>query len=421
MVAHPSSVPAAATHSDSLAVLVSGSPGSEALVAAAERLAQSLGVPWEAVYVETPERDRTGSAGARAAEALGVAAQRGGRVATIAAATIADGILEHLKTSPATHLVLQRERPAGRGSSWRRSLVDQIAAQTEGVTLHVVPTDAADEADDASSPRVASGTPLRHYALAALPVVATLLLAELLQLLTGTRSLDLLFLFPVIAVAARLGFRPALLAALLSVFCYNYFLLAPSFRFDVRAPQNWVMAAVFLAVAGYTSSVTGRMRGRLRLSDRSARESASLAALAQRLTRDADWETTALTLCEHVHALFGLHTVVFRERDGALVTAAGMPAEPRLSPVDRAALDWSWAHGEPAGAGTEAVPAADWQFQPLQTSLGTLAVLGIAREDGRDPVRPDQRVLLSSITAQGALAHERLRLEDMMRAPPKAS
>ena len=60
--------------------------------------------------------------------------------------------------------------------------------------------------------------------------------------------------------------------------------------------------------------------------------------------------------------------------------------------------------------------AADWQFQPLKTSLGILAVLGLARDDGRSPVPPQSRVLLATLIAQTALAHERLLLEDRLRA-----
>lgn len=87
-----------------------------------------------------------------------------------------------------------------------------------------------------------------------------------------------------------------------------------------------------------------------------------------------------------------------------------------IGPVDQAALDWCWEHGSEAGAGTQILSAANWQFHPLKTSLGMLAVLGLARDDGRDPVRADQRVLLHTLVAQAALAHERLRLEDRMRA-----
>lgn len=406
-----------AQNKERVAALVSGGAGSDAVVRMAAALAKTFGCPWEAIYVETPGADREGAKGARAAEALRAAVRRGGTVGTIAAATPADGIGEYLRSAPADHLVIEDDGPAPWARWWRRSMVESLRADLSGTILHIVPAQAGgDEAGLSPEPIAPQMAGARAYPLAAALVLATLGVAELLQFFTGTRSLDLVFLFPVIAVAARLGLRPAIFAALLSVFSYNYFLLAPALSFDAAAPQNLVMSSVFLIAAAYTSIVTGRMRSRLTLSDRSARENASLAALAQRLTRDADWEATALTLCEHIHGLFDLQAAVFRERDGSLVMTGAAPSHAALGPVDQAALDWSWSHGEEAGAGTGMMSAADWQFQPLKTSLGTLAVLGLAREDGRDPIRPDRRVLLSTIVAQAALAHERLKLEDGMRA-----
>ncbi len=58
-------------------------------------------------------------------------------------------------------------------------------------------------------------------------VVATLLIAVLLQRLAGARALDLLFLFLIIAAPTRLGLRPAIVAAAASVLASNYFLIAP--------------------------------------------------------------------------------------------------------------------------------------------------------------------------------------------------
>lgn len=404
----------AGPHTDSIVVAVGGAPDAIRLVEAAAILAAAMNAPWEAIHVETPGTDREAPGGMRVAEALGLASTHGATIATVAAATVVDGILEHVRSSTATHLVIGH----GRTKRWRRSALDALATRAEGVMLHVLPHDASGAATNTQAKPQAA--PFRSYAYAVAFVVGTLVVAEILQLFTGPRSLDLVFLFPVIAVAARLGLRPALLAAALSVFCYNYFLLIPAFSFDIRAPQNLVMSAVLFVIAIYTSILTTRMRGRLFLSDRSARENASLAALAQRLTRDADWEATAATVCEHVHGLLGVQAMVFREVDDVLVVAAAAPSSQDVGPVDRAALDWSWAKGEEAGAGTTTLSAADWQFQPLKTSLGVLAVLALAREDGRDPVRPSQRILLSTIVAQAALAHERLRLEDLMRTSAPA-
>lgn len=408
--------------SESVLVAVSGSVASEDLVMAGKHLAETMSASWEALYIETPEVDRDGIIGARAAQALGIAAKNGATIATLPAATVADGIEAHLETSPAGHIVLGRQQASRWRRLWQASLLETLAVRADGVVLHIYPSlPALPVTQDLPTSAVKAKIPASSYGYAVALVLATLLVAEALQHFTGTRSLDLLFLFPVIAIATRLGLPPALLGAALSVLAYNYFLLVPAFSFDARAPQNLVMTAVLIAVAAYTSIVTAQMRGRLRLSDRSASENASIAALAQRLTRDADWESTALTICEHVHGLLRVQTALFREVGGKLAVAASVPPLSPLGPVDNAALDWAWANGEATGAGTQTVASADWQFVPLTTSLGTLAVLGLAREDGRDPVRPDQRILLSTLVAQAALAHERLVLEDRMRAKPVAS
>lgn len=397
-------------------VAVSSSENAAQLVHAGKELADALGVPWEAVHIELPGADK--ERGARAADALGLAARNGATIATVPAASVADGIEAHLESFPAGHLVLGQSRGRRWAGLRARSVADRLEGRAAGLVLHLYPSQggSAGNAGPGSIAPEGVDAQMRSYAYVVALVAATLLIAEALQLVTGSRSLDLLFLFPVIAVAARLGLRPALLATALSVVSYNYFLLVPAFSFDARAPQNVVMAIVLTIVAVYTAIVTNRMRGRLILSDRSARDNASIAALGQRLTRDSDWEATARTICDYVHNLLRVQTMLFREVEGVLVAAAAMPLDTLLGPVDRAALEWAWAHGEEAGAGTAVLSAADWQFQPLKTSLGQLAVLALARDDGRDPVRADQQVLLSTLVAQAALAHERLRLEDAMRA-----
>jgi two-component system sensor histidine kinase KdpD len=105
-----------------------------------------------------------------------------------------------------------------------------------------------------------------------------------------------------------------------------------------------------------------------------------------------------------------------REIAGSLEVVAGAPEKIVLDPLERTALEWAWQNGEPSGSGTAAVSAASWRFEPLRTSLATLAVLGLVRADGRDPVPAERKLLLSTMVSQSALALERLRLEDIMKA-----
>lgn len=288
--------------------------------------------------------------------------------------------------------------------------------------LHIIPIE-SDDLNPARSHSPSSET-LLDYGIAAGSVALTLLFAVLLHNTTGVRSLSLLFLLPVIAAAARFGLKPALLAAVLSVGVYNIFFLDPAYVLKPSAVQSLVMGIVLLIIAFYTSVITSTLRGRVALSDRSAQENASLASFAHQLTQVSSWTATAEAICSQVSAMLEVQAIVLREVKGALVTVASSPPGVSLQAVDQAALDWTWSNGKEAGSGTAMLSAADWQFQPLTTSLGTLAVLGLARDDGRSPVPPQRQVLLSTLLAQAALAHERLLLEERMKgksagkAPP---
>lgn len=387
---------------------ISGSSSSADIVQAACALARASGSDWDAVHVETPGKEVSSNA----LEALTQASKMGATISTIAAANVADGLRAYVADTRAGHIVLG----AGRSTVVSRLLSNSVASKLldsdADLFLHIHPRGSEYEEPKWTASLTEPGNSSQfHYFIAAALVLATLAIAEGLQYFLGPRPLDLIFLFPVVAIATRFGVGPALMGIGLSVVLYNFFLLEPSFSFNAMAPQNLVMAGVFTAIALYTGLLTANMRSRVLLSDRSARENAQIAALAQRLTHDADWESTAFTICEHVGALFGVSTILYREAGEKLLVAGALPTDSSITPVDQAALDWAWSSGEESGAGTAMLAASNWQFQPLRTSLGSLGVLGLAAADGRNPVEVHQKILLQTIVSQASLALERLTLE----------
>lgn len=398
-----------------LLVAVSGSPRSPDVVRYGCELAASLNCPWEALHVVTTRAGGDEGGVFDAAEALALAAELGGAVAQIPAPTAADGICSHLESSPATDLVVG----AGEKRGWRswlgRDLVQRLVARGVPARLHLVPVPGASETQRGDRIDVRRPHSRSDYLQTAGAVILTALVTMLLRRWLAPGALGLLFLFPVIAASARFGLRQGLLAVLYAVLLSNFLLVEPRFELSLWAPQSWVLAIVLTPVAIYTGLMTSELRRRVRLSDRSAHENANIAAFALNLTRVSDWTSTAEVVCSEVAKLMDVQTVLFRDTGGELTPAAAQPPAPDFSPVDQAALQWAWSQGEAAGSGTPMLADANWQFQPLKTSLGTMAVLGLARDDGRDPVRADQAVLLSTLLAQAALAHERLRLEDRMR------
>jgi two-component system sensor histidine kinase KdpD len=397
-------------------VAVGGKAPSDRLVTEAKRLADALGFNWEAVHVETPETLLSDNQ--EAAQLLANAAAVGASIATVPAGDVATGLATHLSGASTDYLVLGASTRPRRLTPRRQSLLEHVMALPHAPALLIIPSTPPTGPSLALpvSANLFDKSTARAHGLTLLLVTLTLLLALSLQRLAGARVLDLLFLFPVITAAAQFGLRPALTAAATSVAAYNFFLIAPYHTLGFKTPQSVLMAAVMIIVAIYTSIITGRLRSRMQLSDRSASENARIAAFGQSLALAADWDTTGQLVCEELTALLQVQAAVLREKAGTLEVSGATPAAPVFSPVDRAALDWCWENGLSAGSGTDALAAADWQFQPLKTSLGMLAVLAIARPDGRDPVRADQAILLSTLVAQASLAHERLRLEDQMRA-----
>lgn len=255
----------------------------------------------------------------------------------------------------------------------------------------------------------------RHHLVALGLVAITLALALLASIAFGGRALNLLFLFPVIAAAARLGLRPALTAAAASTVGFDFFLLQPRYHLGLIAPATLVLLAALVAIAVYTSLITKALRDRVALSDRSAMENARVVTFSQSLARAATWTETAQAICDELGGVLNAEVVVFRKGDGRLVRAAATSQVQSLGAIDQAALDWCWEHGEAAGRGTSSIASADWRVEPLSTSLGVLVVVALARSDGRDPIRADRGLLYATLISQAALAHERLVLEDRLR------
>lgn len=398
-------------------VAISEQPGTDTLVRTAKRLADGLNAPWTAVHIETPRSERFDEeAQRRIAASLALAATLGATIATIPSENVIAGLRGQIEALRATQLVIGRSQRSWWFELRHGSIVEALIREAEGLAVHVIPSPEAAAATHRRGGWMRGWGRPGNYAVALLLIAATTGLAKLAEPWIGTGAVDLLYLVPVIVAATLHGLRPGLFASIAAALAFNFFFLHPLYTFTIAEPQSVLTVLILTGVAAVTSNLAGRLRTRARIGVRSAQENASLAAFAQTLARASDRGTTATATCEEVSRQLGVRSVVLGETDGLLRPIVARPADARISPVDQAAAEWAWTSGEPAGRGTSTLVASDWQFHPLKTGLGVLAVLGIASEDGGDPIAPDRAALLSALVGQAALAHERLHLEDEMRS-----
>lgn len=91
------------------------------------------------------------------------------------------------------------------------------------------------------------------------------------------------------------------------------------------------------------------------------------------------------------------------------------PVQPGKPKVDLAIAQWCFDRNDPAGLGTDTLPAASLLYLPLKAPLRTRGVLAVAPEQRRLLMIPEQRRLLDTFAALIAIALERVHFAAVAR------
>jgi two-component system sensor histidine kinase KdpD len=402
--------------SDRIVVAVSELPGADGLVRAAKRIADALHAPWTAVYIETPRSQTFGEAEhRRLAAVMTLATQLGAAVATAPGSSVVAGLKAFLADARATQLIVGKSQRSRLFEFRHGSVVDRLVRETPGVAVHVMPL------------QTLSGRRMRlpvlkgtwgsraGYIWTTMMVAGITGIASALFHILDLGNVALLYLLPVMVAATLFGLRTGIFAGIASSLAYNFIFLPPTGTLTVNNPENVISMLVLLGVAIATSQLTARVRAQADMAAASARTNAALAGFLRRLTPLNDPLDLGRAICEDVARLFDLRTVLLVPDGSGLSFQAASGPKYDLETMEVAAAQWAFDTGAPAGKGSGTLTASDWYFHPLRAGEKTQGVLGLAKEDGGDPLRPDQLPLLTSLVDQAALALERLRLEEEMR------
>ena len=399
-------------------VAVSELPGSKTLIRAAKRLADAQGAPWTAVYVETPRSlGFSSEQREQVSQNMQLAAQLGANLASVAGPNVVEPLKAFLSDARATQLVVGKSARSKWFELRHGTVVDRLVRETPGVAVHVLPHEALPaQPEDAQKPARRSnwGSPT-GYAVSIALVAGFTLLALAVHAFVGLNNVALLYLIPVLASASLYGMRAGLFTGVISALAYNFFFLPPVYTFTIEDPENVLTVAVFIVVAIVTSQFASRVRVQADLAERSSGQNAALASFARMLAGLSSRQELGQTLCGEVSSQFDVEAVLLlptRARKVEVVSA--VPPESSLGPIDDAAAEWAFEHKEQAGRSSNTLAASEWLFQPLLAGGEALGVLGIAKKDGSEPVRPDRLPFLMSFIDQAALALERITLSEEM-------
>jgi two-component system sensor histidine kinase KdpD len=390
-----------------LACVGTGEQGDK-VVRACARLAAQLEVPWHAVHVETPTVHRLPEARRETAlRVLKLAQELGATVATPAAPEAGAALVRYAREHNLSRLVIGRAR---RRWPWQHSPAERIAALADDLDVIQVALPAAPRSATPAEPAVtASGElPWRGYAAAVAACVLTALGATPLLGRLELTNIVMIFLLAVVGVGWVYGRGPAVVAAFLGVALFDLFFVAPRFSFAVSDVQYLVTFAVMLVVALAIGQLTAGLKVQAEAATQREHRMRGLYEMSRDLSAALLPEQVAEIGGRFLGAEFGARsTLLAADENDRLVPLSGGSAD-----VDEAVAQWAFDRGEPAGFGTDTLPASTCLVLPLKAPMRLRGVLAVQPAD-RQTLGPDPRRLLETCASLLAISLERIHYIDV--------
>ena len=110
------------------------------------------------------------------------------------------------------------------------------------------------------------------YAAAVLGIAATTGLLKLIGERINATTVSLAFLLLILFVATGWGSRPAIVASVIGVICFNFFFLPPFGTFTIRDPANWIAFIAFMVTAITVGQLSARVKHRAEEAEAAKRE-----------------------------------------------------------------------------------------------------------------------------------------------------
>jgi two-component system sensor histidine kinase KdpD len=399
-------------------VCISPSVLAERLIRAARRLADEIDAEWIAIYIETAQYSRlTDKEREMLGRALRLAEELGAKTNRLPGNSVAETLIQYAQTHNVTKIMIGKPVLPYWLDMLRGSMVDQVIRRSGNIDVFII----SSQVDPRQIPRAfrfRSSGPWQRYLVSIIPVLLLTPLGALLFPAVQLTNMVMLYLLGVIFVASSAGRGPGLLTALLSGAAFDYFFIPPRFTFSISDPQHSITFVGFLIVALVTSTFASRAQEQARAARRRQAQTAALFDLSRDLAATGLLNPILDVIRNFVSQTFNVLAAVMLPEEGHLRLRVSTP-DYQPDDDEIAVADWAFRNGQVAGKGTSTLPAADATYLPLKTGRGIIGVLGIAPEQGDEPLSSEQMRLLEASASLAALAIERaLLVESAQRANP---
>ncbi len=414
-------------------VCIAPSPYAKQLLRKGYQIAKDAHAEWHAVYVSTPAlKELSDKDKAYIAEALNLAGELGAKIATLSGTDVATEILRFARENNINHIVIGKPLHSMLLGFWKGSPASRLLHTPSEFELHLItPTVEKRETEVRVKPERFIFNP-KAYLFTVLMVLAVTLLNLFLEGFVNRMSLVYIYLIVTIASALLFGTGPSLFSSVLSLLTYDFFFTQPIYSFTMYHPHDIINVLVFFltsVIVGQLANITKRQNlllqlrvRRVTLIEEMSKEFLMLPPIEQLVgglvQNTGEWENILtlfrITVLDHISHIAIKYLskiidapsfVLLKGKDGRLQVWARSGPDVDLTPNELAVAEWTYSHGEPAGAGTQTLTNIKVFFTPMKALDETIGVIGIQHEF--KDLLFDQRRLLGVVSNLSALAAAR--------------
>jgi two-component system sensor histidine kinase KdpD len=414
-------------------VCIAPSPYAKQLLRKGYQIAKDAHAEWYAVHVSTPAlKEMSDKDKAYIAEALNLAGELGAKIATLSGTDVANEIVRFAREYNINHIVIGKPLHSMLFGFWKGSPASRLLHTPSEFELHLItPTVEKREIEVKPTPERLALNP-KEYILTALMVAVITFLNFFLQQFVNTISLVYVYLIATIASALLFATGPSIFSSVISLLVFDFFFTEPKYSFTMYHAHDIINVLVFFLtsiIVGQLAKITKRQNlllqlrvRRVTLIEEISKEFLTLPPVEQfvggMVQNSREWEnvltlfrTTVLDHISHIaikylsKILDAPSFVLFSGKDKRLQIWARSKPDTDLTPNELAVAEWTYTHGEPAGAGTQTLPSVKVFFMPMKSLEETIGVIGI-QYDFKNLLL-DQRRLLGVISNLSALAAAR--------------
>lgn len=394
-------------------VCLSPSPSNARIILTAAKMASAFGGAFTALYVETPDADKMDEADKkRLSEHIRLAEQSGATITTVYGDDVSFRIAEFARISGVTKIVIGRSYYARRHFWNKPSLTEKLAELAPAPEIHIIP-------DNSSGAKKHSAPQSFFYKLIPYPkdiLITLLILAAATAVgmmfyrfgFTESNIITVYILGVLLTSLFTRGYGCSVIASLMSVAMFNYFLTEPLFTFQAYDPGYPVTFAIMLTASIITGTLASKLKDNAKLSAQAAFRTKVLLDTNQLLQKARDDTDIINITATQIMRLLGRSVVLYPENGGALTkgylfrSSSGGNEEDLLSENEHKAAIWAFENKRRAGAGTDRFGDSKCLYLAIRINEKVYGVVGI--QIGAKALDSFENSILLSILGECALA-----------------